>query len=379
MRRRREFGFAGWVAALAAAFTLLLGWVYDLPVRDPDSSEAYLVPTYVRLPLILLLAFALDVVPRALWRSRHGLRASAGEVRRVVRERWGRREVRFALVGLLTWYVAYASYRNVKSFVPFVNAHLWDAWLRDLDRMLFLGHDPYRLLHELLGRDVAAHVLSFVYLAWVVVVPFTLVVTLMWSRNRPVGEWYVTAVALDWVLGALTYLALPALGPVYADPEAFDGLAPTGVTRLQTAMMRDRQQVLDGPFAADGVQMIAAFVSLHVTICVTICVFVELRRMHALVRASAWAFLLVTVVSTVYLGWHYTLDLVGGAALGVAAAWIAARATGQPFRRVSRGATDGEVSTGSADGVGSADEVSTGSTTEVATGSAAGARGLTGR
>jgi hypothetical protein len=122
------------------------------------------------------------------------------ELRAVVRERWDRRQVRFTVVGLLTWYVVYAAYRNVKSYVPFVNPHLWDGWLQDLDRAVFLGHDPYTVLHDVLGRGLAAHALSYVYLSWVVVVPFTLAVALVWSRDRAAREWYVTAVALDWVL-----------------------------------------------------------------------------------------------------------------------------------------------------------------------------------
>jgi membrane-associated phospholipid phosphatase len=335
--RRGEFRFATWVAGVAAGVTVLMAWAYDLPVRDPDNTEHYLVPTYVRLPLILLLAVALDIVPRAVWRAHRAPRTVMTAVRAVVAERWARREVRFVVVGLLTWYVAYVSYRNVKSYVPFVNPHLWDGKLQDSDRLLFLGHDPAVLLHELLGRDWAAHALSYVYVSWMVVVPVTLAVALVWSRNRPAGEWYVTAVALDWVLGALTYLALPALGPVYAEPDVFADLAETHVSRLQAGMMADRQEVLVNPFTADTVQMIAAFTSLHVAICATMVVFAELLRMRRSLRVVAWTYLAVTSVSTIYLGWHYLLDLVGGAALGVAAAWWAARGTGHPFRRVPSG------------------------------------------
>jgi membrane-associated phospholipid phosphatase len=44
-------------------------------------------------------------------------------------------------------------------------------------------------------------------------------------------------------------------------------------------------------------------------------------------------FLALTVVATVYLGWHYFLDAVGGFVLGVAGVWIAARGTGNEMRR----------------------------------------------
>lgn len=332
--RRREFWFATWVAGLSALVMVLIAWAYDLPVRDPDNTEHYLVPTYVRLPLILGLAVAVDIVPRAAWRARHRPRSAIAELRTVVVQRWSRREVRFVLVGLLTWYVAYVCYRNVKSYVPFVNPHLWDGRLEDSDRLLFLGRDPAVLLHDLLGRDWAAHVLSYVYVSWMAVVPASLAVALVWSRNRRTGEWYVTAIALDWVLGAVTYLALPALGPVYADPDKFADLPGTHVSVLQATLMSERRDVLGDPFAAETVQMIAAFISLHVAICATLCVFAVLLDLRRGWQVAAWAYLALTSVSTIYFGWHYLVDLVGGAAIGVAAAWLAARGTGNQFRRL---------------------------------------------
>jgi membrane-associated phospholipid phosphatase len=42
----------------------------------------------------------------------------------------------------------------------------------------------------------------------------------------------------------------------------------------------------------------------------------------------AWACLVLTVIATVYLGWHFFVDTIGGAVLGSAAVWIAALGTG---------------------------------------------------
>jgi hypothetical protein len=40
----------------------------------------------------------------------------------------------------------------------------------------------------------------------------------------------------------------------------------------------------------------------------------------------------MTVLATVYLGWHYFADVLGGAVLGVAGVWIAALGTGNHVR-----------------------------------------------
>jgi membrane-associated phospholipid phosphatase len=50
------------------------------------------------------------------------------------------------------------------------------------------------------------------------------------------------------------------------------------------------------------------------------------------VRVAMGVFLAVTVLATVYLGWHYFVDTVGGAVLGAAGVWIAALGTGNHER-----------------------------------------------
>jgi membrane-associated phospholipid phosphatase len=96
--------------------------------------------------------------------------------------------------------------------------------------------------------------------------------------------------------------------------------------------MDDRIRVLHGDLTA--VQTVAAFPSLHVGIAVTMCLMLELLRLPRLLRLFMWVFLGLTVLATIYLGWHYFVDALSGAVLGVAAVWIAARGTGNPFRRI---------------------------------------------
>ena len=291
------------------------GW--DLPILDPDGV---VVPTYVRLPLIVLAALALDVVPRAVARRE--------SVVAVTRERWDRTQLMFALGGVITWYATYAAFRNLKSYVPFVNDRLWDTEMARLDRWLWLGNDPAEVMHQWLGTSWTAEFLSFVYVAWIVLVPTALAVALVWTRHRAAGSWLVTAVAVDWALGVATYFAMPSLGPIYSAPQDFTALEDTMVTSLQESMWSDRLEVLADPFATNEVQTIAAFASLHVAITVTMVMVAHLVRLPRWILVSGHVFLALTVVSTVYLGWHFFIDAVGGVVLGVAGAWIAAFATG---------------------------------------------------
>jgi hypothetical protein len=339
---RDSFGFAIGIAVAMAAATVVVAVAYGLPIRDPDDAAG---PTYVRLPVILLLAFLTDVVPRAVHRARAGgsLRGFGGQFRSVTRERWPAAHIRFALLGLGSWYVTYAAFRNLKSFVPVVNAGLHDNTLARIDRWMFFGHDPAVLLHDLLGTGLAAQVLSAVYIAWIVLVPVSLVAALVWSRSVSGGSWLVTAVGVDWALGAITYYLVPTVGPVYIHPDVFAGLAHTPVTTIQQSMLADREAVLADPSATHAVQTIAAFASLHVGVTVTVCVIAYWLRLDRRIQWALWAFLALTIVSTVYLGWHYATDCLGGAVLGFVGAWLAAIGTGNHVRGWPAHVEDGPV------------------------------------
>ena len=327
--RRGAPSFAlAWVAGLGlATLTVVFSLLEDIPVQDPDS----LIPGYIRFPAIVLGAIAIDVVPRMLAAAgRPGggwLRRFGGAGRRVMRERWALTHWRFALNGVAAWYLCYAAFRNVKSMAPFVHEKIYDEPLADVDRFLFAGHDPAATLHAWFGTGVAAHFFSAVYIVWIALVPVTIAIALVWTRHTRAGEWFVTAVAVDWALGAVLYVVLPTVGPIYSDPGTFAALPETYVSRLQESMWSDRVATMADPATA-GLQTIAAFASLHVGIMVTICLIVQLVGLHRWVRIASWTFLALTVLATVYLGWHFFVDVIAGAALGAFAVWIAGVATG---------------------------------------------------
>jgi hypothetical protein len=320
-----NFVFAGYVAALMTVATFVVAAIEDLPIRDPQDLAG---PSFVRLPVILLLAFLVDVVPRALRSNWRAPAAALSAFRDVTRERWGRAHVLFALSGLGVWYVTYVAFRNLKSYVPFVNPKLWDNELAGWDRTLWLGNDPANVLHSVFGTGWAAHFFSFVYLLWLVLVPITLVVALMWTRHIGAGAWYVTAATIDWALGAATYFIAPSLGPIYSAPGDFKGMPDTWASNLQGSMIDDRHDMLADPFGTPALQSIAAFASLHIGMLVTICLIAHLIGLPRWVKVSCWLFLALTEIATIYLGWHFFVDTIGGAAIGILGLWIAAIVTG---------------------------------------------------
>jgi membrane-associated phospholipid phosphatase len=318
-----------------AVTTLVVATAYDLPVRDPDGVS---VPTWVRLPLIVVAAVLVDVVARwvLVLRVREGpvtVPGALSVLRSVVADRWNLAQVRFTLSGLLAWYVAYVAFRNLKGYLPFVNERLWDTELARLDRVLWLGHDPAAVLHEVLGTGWAAWLMSGVYVLWIGLVPAALAIALVWTRRSHAGELYVTAISFNWLLGVAVYYLVPSLGPVYSRSQEFADLSPTFNTRVQEWLLQDRVDVLAGAWDTRAVQTVAAFASLHVAITVTTCLVAEVLRLPSWVRVTCWTFAVLTAVSTVYLGWHFFVDVLGGAVVGAVALVLAATATGHPLRR----------------------------------------------
>jgi hypothetical protein len=317
-------GIATFVAMLIMAAAL------DLPVSDPDG--AVLGSPLVLIGVTLAVFITLDVLPRAAVRAGWVWRKVAATAITVLRERWTVRKLLIVVAALLGWYLTYVGYRNLKSFLPFASDANHDETLLGLDRDMAFGHDPGTVLHNLLGRGVAAHILSVVYVAFLLFVPLSLGVAVVWQKRLHSGLWYVAAMNLAWVLGTLSYYMLPALGPVYSAPDLYSGLPDTGVSALQQALLEHRGEVLADPSAAGGVQSIAAFASLHVAIVLVAALIGHLLGLARGIRIGLWTFLVLTVLATIYFGWHYIIDDIAGAVIGLLAVALGAAATGHELR-----------------------------------------------
>ena len=150
------------IAAMGLACMLIIAFAEGLPLRDPDAR--YVGSPLALIGLICLMFMVLDVLPRAWRASTASGAAYLATSRAVFNERWWGKRGAVVLVSLLSFYVTYLAYRNLKSFMPFVNGANHDQALLDAERWFFFGNDPATILHDILGTGAIAHVLSFVYL-----------------------------------------------------------------------------------------------------------------------------------------------------------------------------------------------------------------------
>lgn len=330
--RRWPYTVAVGVSLLVGVAAVIGSQALGVPLKDP---EGFLGPAYVRLPLMALLISGVGILIAAA--RRRGLRNLALGVREVIRHEWTLRRTLYIITGLATFYVSYVGYRNLKSVLPvYRDGTLYDRGLLEMDRWLFGGNDPAVVLHGVLGVDVTAVVLSFVYLAYLPLIPVTLGIFLVLSRDMAVGAWYATMLCLNWVFGTVSYYLLPAVGPIYSRPDLYADLPVTGVSTLQQALLDNRLEFLSSPVTSDAIHGVAAFASLHVSVTFAAALFLQRTGHNVIVRTAAWSFFALTFVATIYFGWHYVIDNIAGVAIGWAAVSVGAWATGCTKERLEQ-------------------------------------------
>jgi hypothetical protein len=213
-----------------------------------------------------------------------------------------------ASYGFMVWF-----YFAVARLTPCLGLTGRDDTLYALDRALF-GETP-AVYCEALIAPWLTEFLSACYLSFHVYLQVA-VLDILW---RPVGAAVRLSVSLftAYAVGLLGYLLVPALGPWRAFPELF-GTPLTGgiVTEFNAWIVRQGSSVYD------------VFPSLHVLV-----TFVLLDHDWREVRRRFWIMIVPTiglVFATIYLRYHYAVDLLAGGGLFVILRWALARWTACP-------------------------------------------------
>ena len=199
---RRAYALLVGTAVFMGVSGLVVAHSIGRTMVDPDG---FLGPSWLRLPMLLGAAFVLDLL-RTLVVRRHQLLQPRALIRARIKEHWGRERLILVVLGLVSFYVTYVSYRNLKSFLPFVEGenHKFDRELDLVDHALFFGHSPGIVLHNLLGTGFMADFLSMIYLWFLPLVPLALIAWLTIGRNLSYGYWFATSQVLAWSFGTIS-------------------------------------------------------------------------------------------------------------------------------------------------------------------------------
>jgi hypothetical protein len=321
------------VVTLFALATAVRSYTIHVGFRDPGGQF------FSRRVAVSLVIFGPLTLVDALIRTRR----RGWSLRRtpvLLRERWPADRLIAAVSAIVGYYVVYVCYHNLKSWNAF-NAPR-DAVLRRVDTWLFLGHSPAVLLHRLLGEHWADYALTVVYQSFSFWVPLSVVVALAFANRMRDAYVFVASAVWVWVLGVASYYLIPSLGPFASAPHHFAHLPHTVVTSTQAQFMSQRLHLLRHPGDSDAFSQLSAFASLHVGFtCMTLLV---VRHFGFRRQSQAMAvYLAAVMLATVYLGWHFAIDVVAGVVLAFAAVLLgrltvdpAGFVRRQPFSRSRR-------------------------------------------
>lgn len=201
-----------------------------------------------------------------------------------------------------------AVYFTMGSAIPKVSPERYDALLAGVDRLLFGATLSARM--QVLATPLLTEVLSFCYLLFF---PYLLLSWIYYAvRGVPLLRPLMVGVFTVYGLGFIGYSLVPAAGPHLAYPDDFSvPLTGWAITRFNALVV------------ARGSNGVDVFPSLH---CAVSCFLLFFDR-----RQARWRHRLYLVpciglwIATIYLRYHYVVDVVVGMALALFALWLSRR------------------------------------------------------
>ena len=196
-------------------------------------------------------------------------------------------------------------FQRMATAVPLVNPWNADSFLHYLDRLL-IGENLSLRMQPFICRPLT-EVMSFCYILFL---PYLTISLFLYLLGRPdqARPFYAGLFTL-YGIGFLGYLLFPARGPIDALAAQFSVPLEGGWLTRWTAETVEK-----------GSNHVDAFPSLHCA--VSFYLLLSDRRYH---RWRFWSYLLPAAglwVSTIYLRYHYLVDVLAGFTLSIFCLWV---------------------------------------------------------
>ena len=235
------------------------------------------------------------------------------------------RDLGIYLRSLAALLVALVAYTNLKCRLLLLHPQLFDRIFWQLDDTLHMGGGDFVAWVTSLHSPARTGLMHNVYFyAWAALA-LPLAVAMARSGAGLVRR-TLAALALCYIIGVFTYLALPSLGPALVERGRYAALAGSHIFALQQSMLEALRYTVQNPQApAAPFFGLAAFPSLHLAT----------SALGLFVAWKSWRPLLLLLVpwnlaiaaSAVYFGWHYVVDFYPALLLAWGGWWVAGRLT----------------------------------------------------
>lgn len=334
-RLKRELTLTGSLLAALACYALVILLAGKV---SPLDYLAFLLG-YIRTAIGLWLFAGCIAIGWSLWREKrlHGAARQSLQalVAEAVRRRWISDRCISFLSPPLLFAVLMASFNTFKQRVLPQAGFGFDAAFAQLDRILFLGNDPWRVTHELFASPFATWAIDLTYHVWFA--PMTLGVMacafLPMSADR-LRYRYLISYGLLWIVGgSLLAFAVPAAGPCF-QPTSLGSVAGFEPLVVRLAEQRDWLAAAAVPGGLTALHYQTALLDLfgqgELTMGAGISAMPSMHNGLATLfaigafqfsRSAGWAmtaYAALIWLGSIHLGWHYAVDGPVGALVAIA-------------------------------------------------------------
>ena len=200
--------------------------------------------------------------------------------------------------------VMFVVFVQLKHLIPFIRSYNFDTELASGELTLFDGELVASYLLNFFGT-AWRHVFSEAYLAFYPYLTL-LIYTFVSLRDERLRQRFFLSFAVLWFFSLLVVYLVPTMGPCFYLAENFKWFQDTEVFQMQEKLLRNKIFVEQHPFSRRGAYLISGLPSLHLAVPVLGSLF--LHRVNLVLACFSWCFVVLTIVTTIYFGWHYFLD-----------------------------------------------------------------------
>ena len=239
----------------------------------------------------------------------------------------------YAIVSLTSFAVFMFAYSTIKTRIPELIPFAWDETFMKMDRLIFLGNDPWTLFSWIYNHPALLGFIDTIYDIWAGILVGTWALCFIsYGYAANVRFRFPLALLITWFVGGnLLAILLSSAGPCYyalatglSDPYT-QQLATLATLDAEATLRAVRyQEILWNVYESPGLGLggISAMPSMH---CATSALLVLLAWNKPILRWISLLFFGFIFISSFVLAWHYAVDGILAVPVALGAWWLSGR------------------------------------------------------